>query len=310
MISMMNETSLEEKIQIPLDRNRGVIRRVTIAGMAVNVALAALKFAGGIIGGSQAVVADAVHSLSDMTTDVAILVGVSIWEKPADDTHPYGHRRLEPMVTLGIGIILAFVAAGILYNAVATIMEPHEKGPEWIAFWAALVSIVSKEALYRWTAAAGTKIRSMSLVANAWHHRSDALSSIPAALAVAGAAINPAWAVLDHIGAVVVSIFIFKASYDIARPAFDTLIDRGAPGEVIREIERIALETRGVQSVHKIRTRYISGESVTVDLHITVHEYMSVRDGHDISEEVKRRLIDMGPDVIDVVVHLEPHRIT
>jgi cation diffusion facilitator family transporter len=150
----------------------------------------------------------------------------------------------------------------------------------------------------------------MSLMANAWHHRSDALSSIPAALAVAGAAIAPRWAVLDHIGAVVVSVFIFKASYDIARPAFDTLIDKGAPGEIIREIELITTETPGVQSVHKIRTRYISGDSVTVDLHITVDEYMTVRDGHDISEEVKRRLIELGPDIIDVVIHLEPHRIS
>jgi len=150
----------------------------------------------------------------------------------------------------------------------------------------------------------------MSLTANAWHHRSDALSSIPAALAVAGAAVKPAWAVLDHIGAVIVSVFIFKASYDIARPAFDTLIDHGAPSEVIGEIERIATETRGVQSVHKIRTRYISGESLTVDLHITVDEHLTVRDGHDISEEVKQRLITLGPDVIDVVVHLEPHRMT
>ena len=306
----MTETPLKKEIPLSPDQDRNVIKRVTLIGMVVNVVLAALKFAGGVIGGSQAVVADAVHSLSDMTTDVAILVGVSIWGKPADDTHPYGHRRLEPMVTLGIGIVLAGVAAGILYNAVSTITEPHEKGPEWIAFWAALVSIVSKEVLYRWTAAAGRKIRSMSLVANAWHHRSDALSSIPAALAVAGAAVKPAWAVLDHIGAVIVSVFIFKASYDIARPAFDTLIDHGAPDDVIGELERIATETRGVQSVHKIRTRYISGESLTVDLHITVDEHLSVRDGHDISEEVKRRLIELGPDVIDVVVHLEPHRMT
>jgi len=303
----MDETPLKKETPIPRDQNRAVVRRVTLIGMAANVLLAALKFAGGVIGGSQAVVADAVHSLSDMTTDVAILIGVSIWGKPADDTHPYGHQRLEPMVTLGIGIVLAGVAAGILYNSVSTITEPHEKGPEWIAFWAALVSIVSKEALYRWTAAAGRKIKSMSLVANAWHHRSDALSSIPAALAVAGAAVKPAWAVLDHIGAVVVSVFIFKASYDIARPAFDTLIDRGAPKDVIREIERIATETWGVRSVHKIRTRYISGESVAVDLHITVDEDLTVRDGHDISEEVKWRLIEQGPDVIDVVVHLEPH---
>lgn len=306
----MTETPLKKETPLPPDQDLNVIRRVTLIGMVVNVVLSALKFAGGIIGGSQAVVADAVHSLSDMTTDVAILVGVSIWGKPADDTHPYGHRRLEPMVTLGIGIVLAGVAAGILYNAVSTIIEPHESGPEWIAFWAALVSIFSKEALYRWTVAAGRKVRSMSLVANAWHHRSDALSSIPAALAVAGAAVNPAWAVLDHIGAVIVSIFIFKASYDIARPAFDTLIDHGAPDDVIGEIERIARETRGVQSVHKIRTRYVSGESLTVDLHITVDEHLSVREGHDISEEVKRRLIELGPDIIDVVVHLEPHRMT
>ena len=144
-------------------------------------------------------------------------------------------------------------------------------------------------------------------MANAWHHRSDALSSIPAALAVAGAAINPKWAFLDHLGAVVVSIFIYYAAFKIVRPAFDTLMDRGAPEADVKKIREITLKTKGVKSVHKIRTRYISGHSLAVDLHIEVDKEMTVKDGHDISETVKRTLIEKGPEVADVVVHLEPY---
>jgi len=275
-------------------------------GLVTNLVLSALKLVGGIVGQSQAVVADAVHSLSDITTDVAILVGVRYWSKPADANHPHGHRRLESLVTLGIGLVLVVVAAGLLWNAIVTLEDRHESPPEWIAFAAALLSIVSKEILYRWTLAAGQRIKSLALIANAWHHRSDALSSIPAALAVAGAVIHPAWAFLDHVGAAVVSLFIFQAAYRIIRPEFAKLIDSGAPEAALERIRRIALETEGVRRVHRIRTRYVGGTSLAVDLHVKVDPEIPVREGHDISEEVKRQLLENGPEVVDVVVHLEP----
>lgn len=303
---MKNKPSTSDANRLDVEHSKK-IKTVTIAGMAFNIVLSALKFVGGIIGGSQAIVADAIHSLSDMVTDVTILVGLKYWNKPADADHPHGHRRLEMMVTLGIGILLAVVATGILRNAILTLHVKHETSPKWIAFWAALISIIIKEFLYQWTVRVGKKIKSAPLIANAWHHRSDALSSIPAALAVAGAAINPTWAFLDHVGAIVVSIFIFYAAFKIARPAFDRLIDRGASEADVKKIQTIALNTKGVRLVHNIRTRYVGGSSLAVDLHIKVDKNMTVEEGHDISEKVKEVLLEKGPDVVDVIVHLEPY---
>ncbi len=303
---MKNTSFTNDANRLDLERKKR-IQNVTIGGMAVNIFLSVLKFVGGTIGGSQAVVADAVHSLSDIVTDVAILIGVKYWSKPADTDHPHGHQRLEMIVTLGIGTLLVVVATGLLFNAILTLHEQQDSSPGWIAFWAALASIVLKEPLYRWTVWVGNKVKSASLVANAWHHRSDALSSIPAALAVFGAAINPSWGFLDNVGAVVVSFFIYRAAFKIAYPALETLIDKGAPEKDIEKITTIALSVKGVELVHNIRTRYLSGLNLAVDLHIKVDKDMTVKDGHDISEEVKDRLLGQGPEVIDVVVHLEPY---
>ena len=275
-------------------------------GLAVNVLLAGLKFAGGLLGGSQAVVADAVHSVSDITTDVAVLVGLRYWSKPADADHPHGHRRIETLVTLSMGLVLALVAAGLLWNALATLSERHNRTPGWVALYAALLSLVCKEALYRWTAAAGRRIKSMPLIANAWHHRSDALSSIPAALAVGGAMVAPSWAYLDHVGAAVVSFFIFQAAFKIVRPAIGKLADAGASDEKVRQILRVAKETEGARDAHGLRTRYAGCMSLAVDLHVLVDAGMTVRDGHMIAEKVKERLLAADPDIVDVVVHLEP----
>jgi len=199
------------------------IKRVTWTGLFANLGLSALKFLGGTFGNSQAVVADAVHSLSDISTDAAILLGVKHWTRPADDSHPHGHRQVETLVTLSIGIALAVVAGGLLWNAVSTLDVDRQAAPGWMAFAAALVSIVCKEVLYRWTSAVGQRIRSMPIIANAWHHRSDALSSIPVVVTVAGAAIVPSWAFLDHLGAMAVSLFIFQAAFKIIWPTFGKL---------------------------------------------------------------------------------------
>ena len=283
------------------------ISRVTWSGLFVNLLLSGIKFAGGILGASQAVVADAVHSLSDCSTDVAILVGVRYWSQPADQDHPHGHRRIETFVTLLIGASLAALALVLGYRALATLHTNHVSEPGWSAFFAALISIIVKETLYRWTAYKGMRLKSSALVANAWHHRSDAMSSIPAALAVAAVKLNPRWGYLDHIGAIIVALLILQAAWKIARPAIDKLLDRAAPEEVQKQIERIALETSGVKLVHALRTRYIGCSGLAVDLHIKVNANMPVKDGHDISEDVKNRLVKEGPDVLDVIVHLEPY---
>jgi cation diffusion facilitator family transporter len=282
------------------------VRRVTWGALFANVTISAAKLAAGLAGGSQAVVADAVHSASDSVTDVAILVGVKYWSAPADETHPHGHGRIETLVSAGIGLVLVAVAGGIVWHAIETLPEGHQDAPGWVAFAAAVTSLLGKEILYRWTVAVGRRIKSPALVANAWHHRSDGLSSVPAALAVlAVRLLGRDWAFIDHVGAVVVSLFILRAAWKITRPAFRELIDSGAPEEDLRRIREVAEAVDGVDDVHGLRTRY-SGPGLLVDLHVRVDGAMSVRRGHDISEEVKSRLLAEGPDVIDVVVHLEP----
>ena len=281
------------------------MRRVTWAGMAVNIALAALKLVCGVLGHSQAVVADAVHSISDCATDVAILVGVRYWNRPPDECHPHGHRRIETVVTVLIGISLAGVAVGLGYRAVTTLLNPHGASPGWIALMAAGISIISKEALFRWTLIVGRRVKSSAVVANAWHHRSDAFSSIPAFIAVGGALLMPAWLWLDHVGAIVVSLFILHAAIGILRPAYNELIDAGAPAKVLHDLTELAESVDGVREVHGLRTRFL-GDRLQVDLHVQVDPELTVHEGHGIAAAVKYELLSEGPDIADVLVHLEP----
>ncbi|MBN1269283.1 MAG: cation transporter [Kiritimatiellae bacterium] len=286
-------------------RNAAEIRRVTWIGLVINLFLAGFKFVVGTIGASQAVVADAVHSLSDMTTDLAVLFGLKFWTAPADEEHPYGHRRIETLVTTAIGLALAAVAVAIAYKALATMEQSHLKPPGWIASLGALVSIILKEGLYRWTVAVGRRARSSAVIANAWHHRSDAMSSVPVFVAVVLAALKPAWAFVDDVGAVLVALFILKVAWDITLPALHELADRGAPRDDLTSIRAIATGVEGVRSIHAIRTRKL-GPGLHVDLHIQVDGDMTVWKGHSISGAVKSALIEKGPDVLDVVVHIEP----
>ena len=281
------------------------IRKVTLIGLIANLFLFGFKLAAGIIGTSQAVVADAVHSLSDCTTDVAVIVGAHYWSQPADQNHPYGHGRLETLVTIFIGVILLGAALGIGWNAIETFHEKHQKPPGWIALIAAGTSILCKEILYQWTARAGRRVKSTAVLANAWHHRTDALSSVPVVFAVGAAVIVPKWAFLDHVGAILVSLFILHAALKIIWPGIQELMDSGAPVETYEKIRAIALQNPRVREVHKIRTRYVSN-SVQVDLHVHVDGQLTVSEGHDIAGDVKGRILLEGPDVVDVVVHVEP----
>ena len=188
------------------------VRKVTWIGLLINIGLSILKFAAGYFGRSQALIADAIHSLTDTTTDVAVIAGSHFWFRPPDENHPYGHRRLETLVTVFIGLMLAAAGIGIGWDAVSTLHEKDSSSPGWIALYAAMLSILTKEVLYRWTAVAGKRVKSSALAANAWHHRTDAISSIPVLIAVGGALIFPSWSFLDHVGAVVVSIFIMHAA--------------------------------------------------------------------------------------------------
>jgi cation diffusion facilitator family transporter len=282
------------------------IKRVTWTGLISNFGLAVMKFLVGWLGSSQAVIADAVHSVSDMSTDLVILFGVKFWSAPPDADHPYGHRRLEAIITTSIGLSLAAVAVALGYHALATTRDPDIQQTGWIAIIGPFLSIIIKEILYQWTVKVGKLVKSSAVIANAWHHRSDAFSSIPALMAVIAASFDPKLAFLDHIGALIISLFILKVAWNILAPALSELADHGASEKDREIIHQIAGNVSGVKEAHAIRTRKF-GSYIHVDLHIMVDPEMSVRMGHHISEEVKIALMEKGPEIRDVVVHLEPY---
>ncbi|MCU0857432.1 MAG: cation diffusion facilitator family transporter [Pontiellaceae bacterium] len=291
--------------QLSSAEQTGQVLRITWIGFAINVVLTSLKFFAGIAGHSQAAVADAIHSFSDLGTDIAVLFGVRLWSAPADACHPYGHRRIETLITVLIGAALAAVAVGFSLDAVDKLRHPPELSPTLIALTGSLLTIFLKEWLFRRTRTVGQRVNSPAVIANAWHHRSDAFSSIPVVIAVGAATFNPEWHFLDQIGALIVAAMILKAAWDITKPALAELIDVGATQQDYRQIVEISQGVGGVQSVHKIRTRR-SGAGLYVDLHAVVDGQITVRAGHDIATQLQRKLIVNGPAVADVVVHIEP----
>lgn len=276
-------------------------------GLWVNLLLSIVKLAVGATGNCRALLADGVHSLSDMATDLALVVGARYWSAPADAGHPHGHGRLETLTTLFIGLALAGVGVGLIVESVSALAgEPETTLPSVAALAAAVASIVVKEALYQWTVAVGRRCRSSAVIANAWHHRSDAMSSLPVAVAVAGSLVWPNLKQLDSIAAVVVSVWLLKAAWEIARPALDQLMDGGARAEEREAMLRLATETPGVKAVHALRSRYI-GPGLQVDVHVLVAPETTVAAGHGIGGQVKRRIMEAFPEVVDLLVHLEPY---
>ncbi len=301
------------------------ISRVTWVGVAVNVGLALFKGLAGYWAGSKALIADAVHTVSDLATDCAILVGVRYWSAPADDNHPHGHGKIETLVTLGIGMALAAVGLALGYEAVASLLAVFAKGvspavseslnaASLIALMAAFVSIVAKELLYRWTAGEGVRLGSSAVIANAWHHRSDAFSSIPPLLALGGEIVGGWFGYnlwyFDAIGTLVVCVMLLQAAWHVVEPTLGTLLDASADRRLCSTIRRTVLATPGVISTHQVRTRVIGGNAVAVDLHISVDRNLTVAKGHAIAADVKYRLLALGGALgaypVDVLVHVEP----
>ena len=280
------------------------IRRVTYAGMAVNIAIAVLKFVAGIAWSSQALIADAVHSLSDLVTDFAVVIGVRYWEAPADDEHPYGHGKIQALVTLFIGAMLALVAYGIGRHAVESYLAGRAASPGVFALVVALVSIALKEWLFRWTRRVARRTKSPALEANAWHHRSDALSSIPVAAAVAIAWFFPALWWADALGALIVMLFIVHVVWEIVHPALQELTDAGIDDKSAA-VKAIAEAVPGVRGVHQCRARRYGG-AFQADLHIHVDRTLSVVAAHDLSHTVKDAVLAADIDVTDVIIHVEP----
>ena len=286
---------------------------VTWVGFWVNVVISALKIVTGFLGNSRAVVADGVHSLSDLITDFAVLVGVRFWVAPADEAHPYGHQRLESFVTFIIGVVLGAAGLGIGYDALMRMGEPRASGAvgSVAALGAALFSIFSKEWLYHWTLKKGRAIRSPAVEANAWHHRSDAISSIPTAVAVALAMWLPSLAVVDLVAAILVAGFIVKAAWDICKPAVETLLDKGADARTCGRIVAFALTVEGIQGIHSLRTRYL-GSSLSIDMHAAVNGNLTVREGNELAHSLEDAFYTpaaeqaIGIAVHDALVHIDP----
>ena len=286
------------------------IYKVTLVGSVVNVLLLAFKFAAGIMGHSAAMMADAVHSLSDFITDIIVLVFVRISHKPQDKGHDYGHGKYETLATMLIGVALLAVAIGIIVGGatrIAAWVNGEElAAPGRLALWAALISILLKEATYRYTIWKARGLRSQAVEANAWHHRSDALSSIGTAAGIGGAIfLGPRWTVLDPVAALVVGAFIVKVAYDLIRGGLGELMECSLPESVENEILRITSQVEGVSEPHELRTRCI-GNRYAIELHICMDGDVTLTRAHDKATEVEELLRAHFGGQTHVAVHVEP----
>lgn len=283
----------------------GEIKRVTIAGMIVNILLSVLKIIVGYTGQSQSIVADGFHSLTDCSTDIAVLIGLKYWNEPPDGCHPHGHKRIETITAAFIGIALAGAGLILCWQAINKFRTGDFLVPCQTALYVAIFSVLVKEALYHWTMRVGKRVNSQALKANAWHHRTDSLSSIGVALAISVSIYKPEWVIMDSIAAFAVGIFIIQAAMTILNPAVKELSDQGASKEQVELIKKIVLKVEGVKSVHALRSRYL-GNGLQVDLHVQVDGKLSVEKGHEIAGHAKRHLLEDGPEIVDVLIHIEP----
>ena len=283
-----------------LKKNPGI--RIIAIGAIANLLLAALKIAGGIVGRSTAMLADGIHSLSDLLTDVIVLVTHKIGQLPADENHPYGHGRAETIGATLVGAVIIMAGFGLAYESWVIITTNAFRIPLIPAALAAVLSIIINEILFRFTRSVGEEINSPSLVANAWHHRSDAISSIAALVGIGGAMAG--YPIMDPIAAIIVSVMIVKVGYDIAFRGLSDLMDTALSETETRRIETMINNLPGVIQTHNLRTRRIGGE-VLMDVHILVDHEASVTEGHHIAENVRRELIRAMGNVQDVLVHVD-----
>lgn len=281
------------------------VRKVTLIGSAVDLSLGAIKLAVGWLAHSQALIADGVHSLSDLSTDVLVLYAAKHAHSEADEDHPYGHGRIETAATVGLGIALLAVAVGITFDAVHRLFNPQRLlQPEVWALIAAAVSVLCKEAVYRYTIRHARRLRSNLLKANAWHSRSDALSSIAVVIGVAGSMAGLTY--IDAIAAVVVAAMIAKIGWEFGWSSVRELVDTGLDSDELGVIRRMIASVDGVAALHGLRTRQMGGKTL-VDVHIILdNPRLSVSEGHQLSETVRAKLFEHGDDIMDVMVHIDP----
>ena len=290
-------------------REKGIYK-VTIVGSIVNFLLLVFKFFAGIAGHRAAMLADTVHSLSDFITDIVVIVFVRIAGKPEDKGQDYGHGKYETLATAIIGLLLLCVGFGIFWNGASSIYTFLRGGqlesPGVVALVAALVSIVSKEILYQYTVIQGKKLNSQAVIANAWHHRSDALSSIGTAIGIGGAILlGDHWRVLDPVAAVVVSFFIMKVSVRLLIPCVDELLEKSLPEDVEKEIEQTVLSFPGVSQPHHLRTRRI-GNYYAIELHVRMNGKITLEEAHSTATAIENKLKEMFGKGTHVGIHVEP----
>lgn len=294
-----------------METRKNKIIRVTILGSIANFVLLVFKFIAGVVGHSSAMIADAVHSLSDFVTDMIVLIFINISSKPKDESHDYGHGKYETLATSIIGVVLLCVGVGLFWEGTNKIIGFYFRGeeleaPRMIALIAAFVSILIKELLYRITVHVGRKENSQTTIANAWHHRSDALSSVGTALGIGGAILlGDNWRVLDPIAAVIVSILIIKVSFQLILPAINDLLEKSLPKEVEDDILTVISETPGVKNPHNLCTRRI-GNDFAIEVHIRVNGKMTVWHAHEMTREIENKLRTKFGAGTHINLHVEP----
>lgn len=288
------------------------IYKVTLRGSLVNFILLVFKFVAGIVGRSSAMIADAVHSLSDFVTDVIVVVFVRISGKPQDKGHDYGHGKFETLATAIIGVALFVVGVGILVNVTKSIVGVIRgevlEAPGVLALVAAAVSVVFKELLYQYTVLEGKRHNSKVVIANAWHHRSDAFSSVGTLVGISGAMfLGENWRVLDPIAAFIVSVFIIKVAIELTKSSIDDLMEKSLPEEVEQRIEEIILSYPEVNSPHHLRTRQI-GNNVAIEVHIRMNGELTLREAHDVTRLIEQSLRKEFGEDTHIGIHMEPNK--
>jgi cation diffusion facilitator family transporter len=280
-------------------------RRSTLTSVGVNLLLTATQVTAGVVSGSQGLIADGIHSLSDLVADFVVLFANRHSRKAPDADHHYGHQRYENAASLTLGALLLLVGVGMLWSAAGKLQHPDSIAAVGsIALWVALAALAAKELLFRYMLAIAERVRSGMLVANAWHARSDAASSLVVAIGIGGNLLG--YRLLDPVAALVVGLFITKMGWGFARDALHDLMDRAVDEERIDGIRQVLLDTPGVLGLHELRTRRM-GDMILVDVHLEVDADMTVEQGHDIALEARRRALESG-DVLNVMTHVDPVR--
>lgn len=286
------------------------IYAVTLKGSAINAVLIVLKFIAGFIGRSSAMVADAVHSLSDFISDIIVLVFIKIAGKSKDKGHDYGHGKFETLATMIIGILLVFAGIGLMINGIEAVMRSINgeslPRPTILALVIAVISILSKEWLYRYTICVGKKLNSQAVIANAWHHRSDAVSSLGTFIGIAGAIfLGDKWRILDPIAAIIVSVLIIKSGYDIVKPCINELLEASLPEVQEKEITNLVMSVPGIVYIHNLRTRRI-GNEIAVDLHAKMDGRLTLLDAHEKATAAENAIKSVFGDNSIINIHMEP----